>query len=169
MFLTTPLCSVRAWLSPQFHEKLGTKFSARFFYIILARNKKVLQQVESLAAEKRQVAKPFMWKNAKLIGGCEGGEFQFEGQPVAHSPFLVYFAAGSAWLMPESGDRGAWKNNIQRKLVEIINCDKISMPFCNTLKEQFNLMCSAALDARVAREYANVSPQPKNKHRLNLD
>lgn len=59
-------------------------------------------------------------------------------------------------------DGWAWNRKIFKELLEIINCDKISLPFCNTLKEQFNLMCRLALDSlslsllAQGLKYANV-------------
>jgi hypothetical protein len=60
------------------------------------------------------------------------------------------------------------EQKIFKELLEIINCDKISLPFCNTLKEQFNLMCSLALDSvslsllAQGLKYANVANRKIN-------
>lgn len=66
-------------------------------------------------------------------------------------------------------DGWAWNRKIFKELLEIINCDKISLPFCNTLKEQFNLMCRLALDSLSLSPGAGAQVckcrRPKNKHR----
>jgi hypothetical protein len=98
----------------------------------------------------------------KARGGVGGGKFQFEGHQrrslgLSRSLFSALFI--SSVCVTNARTAAGRGRIIFKELVEIINCDKISLPFCNTLKEQFNLMSRLALDSLYeqgkSREYAN--------------